>query len=379
LNKGQVLNFEAQGRRRDGKPFWFSLSAKMVRVSSERQNLIEGFVVDITERKRSEEQLHFLARHDPLTGLVNRREFELRLEQALARARRDGIRHTLLFMDLDQFKLVNDTCGHIAGDELLRQITVHVQQQMRTGDTLARMGGDEFGVLLEGCSGENAMRVAHKIRISVQDFRFVWDNKMFTLGVSIGLVTVSEQVDSVKALLSLVDAACYAAKDGGRNRVHEYDPADSELATQQSQMQWAARINAALELNEFVLYVQPIVPVAAAGEPATHFEVLLRMRNIENLVYPGAFLPAAERYNLMPLIDRWVIRNLFSWMAQHPERTGHWSLCSVNLSGHTLGDEDFPDFLRDQYDVHGIPHDKICFEITETIAVINLANSLRFM
>ncbi len=380
LSKGQVLNFEAQGRRRDGKPFWFALSAKMVRSASDRQSLIEGFVVDITERKRSEEQLHFLARHDPLTGLVNRREFEQRLELALKRSRQEGLRHTLLFMDLDQFKLVNDTCGHIVGDELLRQVTLHLQQQMRAGDTLARMGGDEFGVLLEGCSGDNAAHVANKIRTTIQDFRFVWDNKIFTLGVSIGLVTVTDQITSVKDLLSLADAACYAAKDAGRNRVHEFDPGDTELAAKQSQMQWAARINEALEKNLFVLYMQSIVPVDAASPQALrHYEVLVRMQNGDNIVYPGSFLPAAERYNLMPQLDRWVVKNLFRWMAEHRERINEWALCSINLSGLTLGDEDFPAFLHAQFAAWNIPHDKICFEITETIAVTNLGSTLRFI
>lgn len=379
LNKGQVLNFEAQGRRRDGRPFWFSLSAKMVKAMNQGQSLIEGFVVDITERKRSEDQLHFLARHDPLTGLVNRREFEHRLDIALSEAHREGIRHSVLFMDLDQFKLVNDTCGHIAGDELLRQVTLQIQQQMRSGDTLARMGGDEFGVLLERCSGSNAMHVANKIRTSIQDFRFVWDNKIFTLGVSIGLVAISEQVDSVKALLSLADAACYAAKDAGRNRVHEYDPSDTELASQQNQMQWASRINLALEQNEFLLYIQPIVAVAGREQAPRHFEVLVRLKNEEDMVFPGAFLPAAERYNLMPTLDRWVVRHLFQWMARHPQKIEEWELCSINLSGLTLGDEDFVAFLRHQFETHAIPHHKICFEITETVAVINLANTLRFM
>ncbi|MCG8672014.1 MAG: diguanylate cyclase, partial [Pseudomonadales bacterium] len=179
LEKQQVLNYEAQGYRRDGTPFWCSLSAKLA-----GEDLIEGFVVDVTDRKTSEEQLTFLARHDPLTGLVNRREFEIRLERGLITARRENIQHALLYMDLDQFKLVNDTCGHIAGDELLRQITIQLQEHMRSIDTLARLGGDEFGVLLENCSGEDATNVAHKLRQIIQDFRFAWDNKIFTLGVS---------------------------------------------------------------------------------------------------------------------------------------------------------------------------------------------------
>lgn len=381
LSKGQVMNFEMQGQRRDGKPFWCSLSAKVVQGNDGKPALVEGFVVDITERKHSEDQLHFLARHDPLTGLVNRREFERRLEVALGEAHRDHVQHTLLFMDLDQFKLVNDTCGHIAGDELLRQVTLHIQQQMRAGDTLARMGGDEFGVLLEHCSGANATAVANKIRTTIQDFRFVWDNKIFTLGVSIGLVTISPQVESVKVLLSLADAACYAAKDAGRNRVHEYDPSDHEVVSQRNQMQWISRLNLALEKDEFVLYVQPIVAVTEEYEQpqARHFEVLIRLMNGQELVFPGAFLPAAERYNLMPALDRWVVRHLFQWMAAHPDKVAQWEVCSVNLSGLTLGDDDFPAFLRQQFETWAIPYDKICFEITETIAVINLATTLRFM
>lgn len=380
LSKGQVLNFEAQGRRADGKLFWFSLSAKLVRPAGDvRTSLIEGFVVDITERKRSEEQLHFLARHDPLTGLVNRREFEQRLDLALKHSRREAVQHTLLFMDLDQFKLVNDSCGHIAGDELLRQVTLHLQQQMRAGDTLARMGGDEFGVLLETCSGNNAVHVANKIRMAIQDFRFVWESKTFALGVSIGLVTINDMADSVKTLLSLADAACYAAKDAGRNRIHEFSPGDTELAAKQSQMQWAARINEALEKDLFALYLQPIAPVVWDGQAGPHYEVLLRMKNQETLIYPGSFLPAAERYNLMPFLDRWVVRHLFQWMTDHPERVAHWESCAINLSGLTLGDEDFPAFLRAQFKHWRIPHRKICFEITETIAVTNLSNTLRFI
>lgn len=379
LSKGQVLNFEAQGLRKDGKPFWFSLSAKAVSKPFSQQPLIEGFVVDITERKRSEDQLHFLARHDPLTGLVNRREFEIRLKNALDEAHRADVCHSLLFMDLDQFKLVNDTCGHIAGDELLRQVTLQIQKQMRSCDTLARMGGDEFGVLLENCSGSNALNVANKIRTIIQEFRFVWETKVFSLGVSIGLVAVSRQVESVKTLLSLADAACYAAKDGGRNRVHEYDPADLEMASKQNQMQWATRINKALENREFKLFVQPIAALDEGKVAHRHFEVLIRLTNGGNTINPGAFLPAAERYNLMPMLDRWVIREMFTWMSQHADMVSRWDLCAINLSGLTLGDEDFPAFLRQQFETFAIPYHKICFEITETVAVINLGSTLNFM
>lgn len=378
LLKGQVLNYEAQGQRRDGTPFWCSLSAKLVKTRS--LEYIEGFVVDITSRKKSEEQLHFLARHDPLTGLVNRREFEIRLQRALFSAHRDHVEHALLYMDLDQFKLVNDTCGHIAGDELLRQVTWQLQQQMRGGDTLARLGGDEFGVLLERCSGHHTLQVANKLKSVIQDFRFVWEDKFFTLGVSIGLVPISEHSQSVSEVLSLADAACYAAKESGRNRVHEYRPGDQNLVMAQNEMQWASRINEALEHGLFVLYKQAIVPVEGGDSTSRHFEILVRMRSSNNEVLPpGSFLPAAERYNLMPAVDRWVIRNLFAFLAAHPDRQTANHMYAINLSGLSLGDDDFENFVFSQFEAYHIRPQLICFEITETIAVTNLTKTIGFI
>lgn len=381
LLKGQVLNYEAQGHRRDGTPFWCSLSAKLVKTRS--LEYIEGFVVDITARKKSEEQLHFLARHDPLTGLVNRREFEIRLQRALFSAHRDHTEHALLYMDLDQFKLVNDTCGHIAGDELLRQVTWQLQQQMRGGDTLARLGGDEFGVLLERCSGHHTMQVANKLKSVIQDFRFVWEDKFFTLGVSIGLVPITETSQSVSEVLSLADAACYAAKESGRNRVHEYRPGDQNLVMAQNEMQWASRINEALEHGLFVLYKQAIVPVdnkGAGDSSPKHFEILVRMRSSNNeILPPGSFLPAAERYNLMPAVDRWVIRNLFAYLSVHPEKQTANHMYAINLSGLSLGDDDFEDFVFSQFEAYHIRPQLICFEITETIAVTNLTKTIGFI
>lgn len=376
--KGQVLNYEVQGVRRDGAMFWCSLSAKMVRHAKTGEGIIEGFVVDITARKKSEEQLNFLARHDPLTGLVNRREFEARLERLLVDAKKTGQVHSLLYMDLDQFKLVNDTCGHIAGDELLRQITFQLQEQLRGADTLARLGGDEFGVLLERCSGEHAVDVAHKLRLTIQDFRFSWEGKTFTLGVSIGLVPVAQESESVKELLSVADAACYAAKEAGRNRVHEYTPGDEDLAAAQSEMQWASRITHALEAQRLRLYRQDIAALNHK-EDGEHYEILLRMEEEGQLIIPGAFLPAAERYNLMPALDRWVVSHVFEWLHENPDALASLGLCSINLSGLTLGDEQFGEFLRDQLDAYQIPPSKICFEITETVAVTNLTRTVAFM
>ncbi len=378
LEDGQVLNYEAHGVRLDGAPFWCSLSAKLVQQKTSDRSLIEGFVVDITARKKSEEQLDFLARHDPLTGLVNRREFEIRLDRAVKSARRDHVIHTMLYMDLDQFKLVNDTCGHIAGDELLRQVTLQIQGHMRGGDTLARLGGDEFGVLLENCEGNNATTVAHKLRSVIQEFRFSWENKIFTLGVSIGLVPIGSDTESIKSVMSLADAACYAAKDAGRNRVHEYVAGDSELASQQGEMQWASRITRALEDDGLVLYRQEIASIDGE-DSGDHMEILVRMLGDEGIVQPGAFLPAAERYNLMPSVDRWVVKNVFRWLSEDVEQMSRLSLCSINLSGLSIGDDDFSIFLAELFDRYEIPADKICFEITETIAVTNLTKAIEFI
>ena len=378
LERGQVLNYEARGFRRDGAPFWCSLSAKLV-----GDDLIEGFVVDVTDRKNSEEQLTFLARHDPLTGLVNRREFEIRVERGLITARRENVSHALLYMDLDQFKLVNDTCGHIAGDELLRQITIQLQDHMRSIDTLARLGGDEFGVLLENCDKDDATNVAHKLRQLIQDFRFAWDNKVFTLGVSIGLVVIDDKTESVKSLLSLADAACYAAKDAGRNRVHEYTPEDWELASKQREMQWASRITQALEEDRLVLYKQEIARVSAdddsTDDEGAHFEILVRMLDGDVEVYPGAFIPAAERYNLMPALDRWILKNMFAWLDREAEHLHKLAECAINLSGLTLSDDSFPEFLRELFQTHPVPPEKICFEITETVAMTNLTKTIEFI
>ncbi len=384
LEHGQVLNYEAHGMKKDGGHFWCAVSAKLVNQSLPESStvnsdsFIEGFVVDITARKKSEEQLNFLARHDPLTGLVNRREFEIRLDRAVQSARRDHVTHTMLYMDLDQFKLVNDTCGHIAGDELLRQVTLQIQTHMRGGDTLARLGGDEFGVLLENCVGENATKVAHKLRSVIQEFRFSWENKIFTLGVSIGLVPIAYDTESVKFVMSLADAACYAAKDAGRNRVHEYVPGDIDLALQQGEMQWASRITQALEEGGLILYKQIIAPISD-GNGGEHMEILVRLQNEDEIVSPGAFLPAAERYNLMPSVDRWVVKNVFMWLDDDAEQLKNLSMCSINLSGLSIGDDEFSVFLAKLFDQYEVPPEKICFEITETIAVTNLTKAIEFM
>ncbi|MFN3397937.1 MAG: EAL domain-containing protein, partial [Sulfurimicrobium sp.] len=328
------------------------------------------------------ERLSYQATHDALTGLVNRHEFEHRLEKALASAREEGRTHALCYLDLDQFKIVNDTCGHVAGDELLRQLTVLLQSKVRDSDLLARLGGDEFGVLLENCPLEQAQIVADLLRQTVKDFHFLWQNKAFVIGVSIGLVPLTQDCESLASVLSCADSACYAAKDLGRNRVHVYRVEDSELAQRQGEMNWVARITHAIEENRFRLYYQTIMPLAEADDEGAHFEILLRMLDDQGeLIPPMAFIPAAERYNLMPSIDRWVVSTAFGlyWKIFSSDSLNQRHTCTVNLSGPSLCDDHFLAFIKRQFALYQVPHDHICFEITETAAISNLSRAMEFI
>jgi diguanylate cyclase (GGDEF)-like protein len=337
---------------------------------------------DVTEAQALAHRLSFQATHDALTGLVNRQEFERRLERVLSEARGNDEEYALLYLDLDQFKVVNDTCGHTAGDQLLRQVTAQLHERLRGRDTLARLGGDEFGVLLEHCPLDQALRIATELRDAVQDYRFVWEGKPFSVGVSIGLVPLSTAVGTVAAGLSAADAACYAAKEQGRNRVHLYQPDDALLATQRTQMQWVSRLTHALDANRFRLYQQAISRLGQHGSGRPHFEVLLRLLDEEGrVVEPMAFVPAAERYNLMPAIDRWVVREVISRHAaqQCKAPVGERPIFAVNLSGSSLSDERLADFVRGLLAEHKVPADMLCFEITETAAIANLGRAAQFI
>ena len=326
------------------------------------------------------EDLEYQASHDALTALVNRQEFERRLNRVIETARTDGAEHALCYLDLDQFKVINDTCGHEAGDELLRRLGDLLQQRTRKRDTLARLGGDEFGVLMEHCSLTQAQRVANGLRETVEGFRFIWEDRSFDIGVSIGLVSITEVTESMPNILSAADRACYAAKDNGRNRVHVYHEGDAELARRHGEIQWVTRIPQALEEHRFHLVYQPIVPLDSVLSEGEHHELLIRMEDEERrIVEPGAFLPAAERYNLSVKIDRWVTGKALAWLKGNPKRLKSLSLCTINLSGRSLGDEEFLEFIIRQFDETNIPPAKICFEVTETAAIANLVNATRFM
>ncbi|MEK9133677.1 MAG: EAL domain-containing protein, partial [Pseudomonadota bacterium] len=352
----------------------------------DRDGAILGAVVvfhDVTEIQSMARRMAFLASHDPLTGLLNRREFETRLNQVLESAQAGQREHALLYLDLDQFKIVNDTCGHIAGDELLKQLANHMQKEIRASDVLARLGGDEFGVVLEDCSVDKAKQIADLLRQSVKDFRFLWESRTFEIGVSIGLVPISRDSGGITEVLSAADSACYVAKDHGRNRIHIYQPGDRAMAQRRGEMQWVHRLRQGLENNSFDLYCQAIVPLSEEASPSARFyEILVRVQD-EDLVLPAAFIPAAERYHLMPSIDRWVIRTVFSMLEEHQARSGGGEPGSarfaINLSGQSLGDEKFLEFVMQQFAQHRISPASICFEITETAAIANLARARDFI
>ena len=343
------------------------------------QGAILGVVLvfhDVTQARKMAAEMTHQATHDALTGLINRREFERRLERSIETGKQQDSQHTMLYLDLDQFKIVNDTCGHVAGDELLRQLTTVMQDKLRKGDTLARLGGDEFGVLLENCATEPANRIADLLRRTVSDFHFTWLDKTFPIGVSIGLVTFSNGGVALADILRMADAACYVAKDTGRNRIHVYTPGDKEVAQRSGEMGWISRIQKALDEQRFVLYSQKILALGNDADSGDHYEVLLRMQDEEGiLVPPMAFIPAAERYGLMPLLDRWVIQAAFSLHADRHIPGAPVGTCTINLSGTSICDEYFLAFVKDQFARHKVSPHSICFEVTETSAITNLSQA----
>lgn len=344
--------------------------------------VIGGVVVfrDVTAARSMAQRISWAATHDTLTGLVNRREFEDRVEAALASARNSAKHHVLFYMDLDQFKIVNDTAGHAAGDALLKQIADLLQENLRESDTLARLGGDEFGVLLDGCPLDRAQLIAAALLAAVRNLRFVWEGKSFVVGISIGVVPITSDSVSRGELFSAADAACYAAKEQGRNRVCVFQSRDADLAERRRDMDWASRLAFALRENRFVLYYQSYRALAAGASGAHHIEILLRLLDEDGkLALPGSFVPAAERYGVMPEIDQWVIRTVFSRYKDLEAQLGAPLICSVNLSGTSLNDEGLPAFISEQARIHEIPHGSICFEVAETAAINNLRRATQFI
>lgn len=378
IEKGFCTGREVKGQRRDGSEFWFSISVQMR--EEEGNKLMFGSIVDITERKQSDISLRYMATHDSLTGIYNRRHYEGQLSDALSSMGSTADEElTLLYLDLDQFKVVNDSCGHKAGDVLIRQLAQKLNAVVMNRGILGRMGGDEFSVLLRGAEAAGGYTIAKKLLNAVQDYRFIWDNRMFTLGVSIGLVEYREGIHSAEQLMSMADSACYLAKQSGRNQIHVYSSEDANMQRYEADLDSITLINKALEEDSFVLFYQHYQPLHKVKE-GHHYEILLRIAG-ENgeIIPPAAFLPAAERYNLSAKIDKWVVNCYLKWLSEHPEHLQGLVRANVNLSGLSMGDKDLKLYFLNAFEKYGIPYEKICFEITESQAIVKMDETLDFI
>lgn len=379
---GRVSHHETTIASQTGINNWINISARLAIDHQTNEEVIEGTLININERKAAEDQLKHLANHDSLTGLVNRRVFEENVKAALKSVKDSNDVCCLLYLDLDQFKIVNDLCGHSAGDVLLKNLSQRLARQVdlvNKQHIIARLGGDEFGILLNKASLITAQDIAEQIRQSIEEFLFVWQGNRFSLGVSIGLVELLPFHHSVEQVLVMADTACYLAKDQGRNRVHTFVESDRDLEFRQLEMQWVSDIKQALSDDSFFLVFQNIVPNQTQDE-RFHYEILLRLINKQgNLCAPGQFLSPAERYSLMSNIDRWVIKRYFSWLHENPEHLEQLSCASINLSTKSIGDDSFSTFLTKAFEDYAIPYDKICFEITESMAITHIDNTHIFI
>ncbi len=337
---------------------------------------------DVTELIGMARQLSYQATHDDMTGLINRREFEDRLESALRQAKDTKSTHAIAYLDLDQFKVVNDTCGHAAGDELLKQLGNVLQYRMRDNDTLARLGGDEFGILLANIQPRQAVRRVEELHQSIGKFRFEWEDKVFEVGACIGLVSITSESGTLADVMSAADSACFVAKDSGRNRIHVYKVNDKDIAKRQNEMQWLQKITRAFEEKRFMLYYQPIKPLSAhAKDAGTHCEFLLRMIDDSgNPVLPTGFIAAAERYQLMQTIDKWVVEAAFEALTNEELAADlNFKTCAINLSGQSFSDDSFLQYVIEKLKDSPVDPKRICFEITETAAIANINHAMKFI
>jgi diguanylate cyclase (GGDEF)-like protein/PAS domain S-box-containing protein len=384
LQDKRVLVSEADVTLRHRKGRGFAIEYTVAPILDRERDRAAGVILvfrDVTQIRLITSELAYQARHDMLTGLMNRREFEQRVQNALSGTpTRTDEPHWLCYLDLDQFKLINDTCGHLAGDELLKEMSRVLQAQIRETDLLARMGGDEFAILISRCGTDTAAQIAERIRHAVIDMRFDWEDKSFNISGSFGLVPITPDKGTLYELLSAADAACYVAKDEGRNRVHIHQGADDVAALRTGEMRWVQRIKHALEENRLILYHQPIAALQGQAY-AVHAEILVRMLDEDGeLVPPMSFIPAAERYNLMTDIDRWVVRTTLNTL-QASILCAAPGTCTIaiNLSAQSLCDDEFLPFVLHEFDCHHIDPQHLCFEITETSAIGNLARAVHFI
>ena len=367
-------------RRKDGTLVEVSALGYPITLG-DRQVGVFAIYRDITESKRITAELAFHSTHDPLTGLINRHEFERRASARLQWGARTRMDHAMLYMDVDQFKIVNDSCGHVAGDRMLVELADMLRAQLREAESLARLGGDEFGVLLNGVKLREATQIAERLVQTAREMRFKWEDRVFTPNLSIGVVALGGEIGTLTELMSAADTACFAAKERGRSRVQTYSTDDQDLLKMRGDLSWASRITEALENRRFTLYFQHIMPVTGGDFPSSRYEILLRMvdstRN--RIVLPGVFISAAERYGMMPMIDRYVIENVFGQLQRRGAQALNGDVVSINISGTSLNDGDFSGFIQEQFRRSGLPPSNICFEITETAAIGNMGRALRFI
>ena len=358
-----------------------SVELTVTPLKGQKGDLVGTVVVvrDVSELRGITKQMSYQASHDALTGLVNRREFERRLEEALATAHTNEAKHVLCYLDLDRFKVVNDTCGHMAGDGMLREVAALIKETVRDSDTVGRLGGDEFGLLLVGCPLDKARQIADDVVRKISDYRFVWKDKIFNIGISVGLIEISRESGAPDEVMSAADSACYVAKKQG-NHVHVYSARDEAVARHRGEIQWLQRLQSALKDNRFELMAQPII-AAVATETGPALEVLLRLQddNVPGGISPAEFLRAAERYRLMSDVDRWVVQTSLTALGRGGIRLPARRSLAINLSGQTLGDPQFLEFVVDVLDRTGVSPLQLCFEVTENSVITNIEHAQRFI
>lgn len=362
----------------DGKEYVIELSVSPILDEKGQQLGVVVVFHDVSEQRKIAKEIAYRASHDMLTGLSNRNEFDQGLRRFVNNHRDAEQMHALMFIDLDRFKAVNDACGHAAGDQLLKEVAKIMQSCVRSSDLVARVGGDEFGIILRKCDAENALEIARKICESISLYRFYYDEQVFEIGASVGLVMIHGSWESEAKLLQAADSACYQAKRDGRNRVHVYFDEDSDPESGHVEIQWASRIEQALEEERFVLFCQRILPISHQG--LVHAEILIRMQDHNGtLIAPNDFFPAAERFNIASRIDKWVVNAVFEWMQQHASQLDGIAMLSVNLSGQSLGDLAFHQYVIKRIAQYEIDCNKLCFEVTETSAITNITEAKKFI
>lgn len=378
ITDGQEWVGELENKRKNGEAYWARVYVAPIKNPQQEITHFVAIQEDVTEARALASELSHRAAHDDLTGLINRSEFERRLVHLVSEAHNSDVQHALCFLDLDQFKVINDTCGHIAGDELLRQLSRQLSKRTRKNDILARLGGDEFGILMEHCDVEQAHLVADEIRKVVESFQFIWDSQMFSIGVSIGMTRIDRQTISVTEVLKQADSACFAAKRSGRNCVYLYQHDDAQLVEQAGEFRWVNEIKEALNQSRMALFVQPIISLQAQRKQ--RYEVLVRLYSRQGkLITPGAFLPTAERFNLSERVDRWVIDETVHWLNQHHQQLSHIEHLAVNLSGASLGNRHLLEHIVQVLHKAQFKPELLSFEITETAAIANLREATYFI